>query len=101
MSKFTPRAAASVTLSVTTSTDRVKIADDKGELDVLVHNAGSVIAFVTFGTATVEAVAATGQAIPAGATFPLRVPPLGSAAYIAAITASGTATLHITPGSMS
>lgn len=73
----------------------------------LIHNAGSVTAFLAFGvdaaTATAAAVIPTGASsnakasypAPPGSLFVLTAPP-GS--YWSAITASSTAEIYITPG---
>lgn len=106
MDAFAPRSASTVKLAAFTTTDRVRFrASGVGLIgSVRVLNAGSVSVFVAFGDSSVTATLPAGtnasptagsMAIPAGAveTFSLR-----GGAYIAGITASGTADLYITPG---
>jgi hypothetical protein len=61
----------------------------------IVNPAGGADVYVKFGTSDVDA-AATDMLIPVGATEKISVAP--SVTHIAAITASGTATLNITSG---
>lgn len=77
------------------------LPDDSPSTDVLITNAGSTTAFVTFGTTSPTAVIPTngtpanGICILAGQTV---VFCKGDATYIAAITASSTTTLYAYQG---
>jgi hypothetical protein len=92
---FLPNDATTVTLSVSTSSARVAVQPSGFRLRYWrLYNAGDATVFITSGASTVTAAVATGMPIPAGA-----VEVIGSNnAYLAAITASGTATLYATPG---
>lgn len=74
---------------------------DSSATDVLLYNAGAVSVFVAFSTATLTAAIpvngtpANGFIIPAGMMVTLCK---GSATYIAAVTASSTATLYFYQG---
>lgn len=69
--------------------------------DIMVSNTGSVDAWVAFGDSTIAVtiptagVPSNGINIRAGAIYTLSK---GSAAYIAGITASSTASLYVSPG---
>jgi hypothetical protein len=92
---FTP-IGDTVNLSVSSSSARVQItASSSGSSNVRIHNKGTVGLFVTFGGSSVTATTAAGIPIPVGA---IEIFGLGNYDYVAAITASGTATLYATPG---
>lgn len=96
---FTP-AGDTASRAVTTSSARVALTQKPGssvELTVIVYNQGTIDAFVAFGDSTVTATTAS-TPVPAGTSMVFSVPNQ-SAAYIAAITASGATTLKITSGS--
>lgn len=98
LSPFTP-AGATASLAVTSSTGRVALTQaptNTTELTVIVYNSGSNDAFVKFGTVSVTATTGN-MPVPAGTQVQFSVPN-GTAAYIAAITASSTTTLKITSG---
>lgn len=96
---FTP-AGATVVLVVGTTSATVTF----GPADaVLLLNTGTVPVFVTFGTAgqTITALTAGSTPVPAGGSLLLGTPGVSGASPIttlAAVVASGTATLYITPG---
>ena len=98
---FVPVPAGTKNLAVTTTTARVAITalSGVGRMQARIYNAGSVPVFVEVGDVTVVAVVASGMPIAPGATELITVPDAaGVARYVAGITASGTATLYITPG---
>lgn len=95
---FAPKAAGTVSRACTGTTARVQV--DAGTTVKAQHwriyNAGPNTAFVEFGGSGIEAAAATGMPIPAGA---IEIFSPNQQGYIAGICASGeTATLYITPG---
>lgn len=93
---FRPQPAGTVNLAVTNSTGAVALT---GNATVYrLFNAGTATVFVEFGASTVTAATATGMPIASGAVEWLRPPTAQVAPYVAAITASGTATLYATAG---
>lgn len=100
MKAFTPIDAATATRAVTATTARVAFSKPPlGEFQARLHNAGGATVFFRVGDSTVEA-ATTDIPIPAGAVEIITVKNLDADpdTHIAAITASGTATLYITTG---
>jgi hypothetical protein len=94
---FTPL-GASVSLAVTTTTGSVALTavGDQGGMEVRLYNAGSATVFVNFGISTVVATTAAGFPLPSGAIEIFTVGP--AVTHVAALTASGTATLYATSG---
>lgn len=102
MQPLTPLAAGSVALAVTGTTGRVALpgisaTTSQGVRQLrqyVITNAGPQTAYIAFGTVAVVAVVATGYPLLPGTkeTFS------ASDAYVAAITASGTASLVISAG---
>ena len=88
---FTP--GANFSISVTTSSARVNVAGAGNTLRLA--NVASTECFVKLGDSTVTA-ATTDLSMPANSTLFLAV--FDSTTYVAAITASGTATLRISRG---
>jgi hypothetical protein len=89
---------ATVSLAVDGTTDRVALTaiGDQGGMEVRLYNAGTETVFVNFGISTVEATTAAGMPVPSGA---IEVHTVGPAVtHVAALTASGTATLYATSG---
>jgi len=84
-----------VSLAVTATTGRVQYQPGTSGSAIRIYNAGTVAAFIVCGEATVVATTAVGMPI-----APSSVEVLGcqGATYVAAITASGTATIYVTPG---
>jgi hypothetical protein len=97
MAAFRPFASGTVNIAATTSSGRVTLpVPVNEESTVLVHNAGTTLAFVEFGpSASVAASTTTSMPIPAGAH---RVVQTGKATGAAAIMASSTATIYFTAG---
>jgi hypothetical protein len=90
-----------VNVSASTSTGNVRIVADGAFPSVGVtarlHNAGTALTFIEFGVGSGTVATTTASIpLPAGATEVIRVP--YGATYMAAITASGTATIYATVG---
>lgn len=83
---------STVSLAVTTTTGRVATVGDASTIRI--YNAGTATVFVKFGGSSVTA-ATTDMPIPAGVVETFRT---GTLTHVAAITASGTATLYVTSG---
>jgi len=91
----TDGAAATVTLNATGTTSRVQLQTAvPGAPNARLYNSGSVAVFVNCGDVTVVATTATGMPVAPGS-----VEVIGCQnTHIAGITASGTATVYVTPG---
>lgn len=95
---FAPRKDQTKTLSAGTTTANVQVLDNatsSSNWNAYIYNAGTVAAYISWGGASVTASTSNGLPIPPGTFQVLTL----NGAYIAAITASGTATLYITEGS--
>jgi hypothetical protein len=94
---FAP-AGNTVNLAVTTSTARVALTAPAtaGGYQVRIYNAGSATAFIRFGTVAIDAATATSMPVPSGQTEVFTV--ASTVTHVAAITASGSATLYATTG---
>ena len=92
---FRTDGAATVTLSATGTTSRVQIQSAvPGAPNARLYNSGTVVVFVNCGDVTVVATTAAGLPVAPGS-----VEVLGCQnTHIAGITASGSATLYVTPG---
>lgn len=88
--------AATVTIAVTTSSASVAIGNqtDVGGASVRVANTGTGLAFIAFGKGSATATT-SGLPILPGTVEAFEI---GSATYVAAITATGSTTLYFTPG---
>lgn len=93
MLPFTPGPTS--LLAVTSSTGRVAFATPRGSQVRIVSAVGGQACFVKFGDVTVTA-AVTDMPILPGAIEVFTIPP--GSTYVAAITASSTATLYFTSG---
>jgi hypothetical protein len=91
---FKPQAASTVTISVTTSS--VATALPVISAQYRMYNAGAVPVFFNFGESGSTASVATATPIAPGAVEVFS-PPSGST-HVAAIVASGSATLYVTAG---
>ena len=94
---FTPN-GATVTLSVTNSTASSAIGSDTGTstrtIRIAAPSSNAQIAFVAFGDSTITSTTARMPILPGTVeTFYT-----GTMTHVAHITASGTATLYVTPG---
>lgn len=97
MNAFTPT-GATVAVSATTVTSNAALSagNTTNGFDLRVHNAGSALAFVAFGASSAITATTASMPVPAGA---VEVFSCGSQiTHMAAITASGTATVYATPG---
>ena len=96
MEAFSP-VGVTVSLAVTSATGRVALTAPAGSggFDVRLYNAGSSTVFVRFGGSTVDSTTAY-LPLPAGQTEVVSAGP--GVTHVAAITASGTATLYATTG---
>jgi len=97
---FRPLDGGTKTLAVTSTTGNVALghsgAFEGDEIDVRVMTApGGATTFIRFGASGVVATVAAGIPIPPGVPCGFTVP--SGTTHVAAITASGTATLYATP----
>lgn len=92
---FKPAATGGTSLAVSGSSDRVAISNLPTVVRVRTKPADADC-FLEFGNSSVTASTTTGYALGAGAVEFLKVP-IG-ATHLAAITASGTATLYVHSG---
>lgn len=97
---FRPVDQSTVSLSVTSSTGNVALA--QGASEYLVTNLGTAACFFRFGNSSITATVPSGATggstpIPAGSVQVFR-PPVTPPTHVAAITSSGTATLYVTAG---
>lgn len=94
---FTP-VGDTVNLAVTAGSASVALTDigHRGGAEVRVVNAGTVNAFIAFGSSAVTAATSTGLVVLAGTAEVFGVSPL--ATHVAGIVASGTPTLYFTTG---
>jgi len=96
MRAFKPAVGGTVSLAVTTTSASVAmLLVPDSEHQVRLYNAGSATVFVNRGGSGVTATTSN-MPLPAGAVEVLTY--TGSATHLAAITASGTATLYATVG---
>jgi hypothetical protein len=94
MKPFGPM-GATVKVAANTGSQRAAFSSSPDSKEVRVHNAGSVLAFIEFGDATVVAAAATSIPLPAGA---VEVFSVGACTNMAVILGSSTADVYATPG---
>jgi hypothetical protein len=90
-----PFAPGASTANIPAGTTSANVALSANAYAVLVYNSGTVPAFIQFGDSSVTATTAASLPIPPGAW---RILAKGSAGYVAAIVASGTATVYFTAG---
>jgi hypothetical protein len=95
LTPFAPKSAAGSTISVTGSSAATAFNPAPSSPRVRLSNAGPADIFFEFGNSVVAAAVASGVRLPAGQTESFTC---HAATHIAAITASGTATLYATPG---
>lgn len=93
---FRPQKTGGTSLAVTNSSDRVELPGGRPTEVRLRTKPTDSDCFVEFGDSTVTAATATGLSLGAGSVEFIRIPI--NATYVAAITASGTATLYIHSG---
>jgi YD repeat-containing protein len=95
LTAFAPKSAAGSTIAVTNASAVTAFNPNPSSLRVRLSNAGPADVFFEFGNSAVVAAVATGVRLPAGQTESFTC---HAATHLAAITASGTATLYATPG---
>lgn len=96
MPPFTPGASVTLAATTTSGTSSATALPLPTNRQVLVSNAGTVAAFVQFGTSTVEALVATSLPVLAGSNLVLTLP--AAVTHVAAITGTSTATVYVTVG---
>lgn len=92
---------ATASISATTSSANVAIGKPPtGAFQIRVHNAGSSTAFIAKGTSSSVTAATTGLPVPSGAieVLTLNNTEKSPITHMAAITATGTATVYFTTG---
>lgn len=102
MDAFAPDESAIKTITISSSSQRVKIFEGSGaaraRVPVRIANLGTAVVWIKSGDVTVTATNA-GLAIPAGAVEVLRFPvPETGPLYIAAIAAGSTGDITLVPG---
>ena len=96
---FTPRAGATVSITVTGSSQRVAIPDTQQGVDIRIFNNDTQVVHINMGDVTVTA-ATTNLPIAPGAVEVLHFPNVAGARYVAAIgTAANSKNIYFTPGS--
>jgi hypothetical protein len=86
-------------ISVSASSQRVKIGDINGRIQVRVYNAGTAPVWIKFGDVTVTADTGNDIPIAPGLTGGFTVNPVaGGSLYVAAIAAGATGSIYFTPG---
>lgn len=93
---FVAVTGGTVALSATGTTSRVAVSVDAYNPAVRIYNAGTVAVFIVCGDVTVVSTTALGIPIAPGT---VEILGCNKGGYVAGITASGTATLYLTPGS--
>lgn len=91
MNKVFGPSGATTSLAATTTTSRVALPSR----NLRIHNGGSNTVFVRFGDSTINATTTDGMPIPGGA---VEVFNHHGATHLAAIFASGSGTVYLTPG---
>lgn len=90
---------ATVSISVSTSSQSIQIPNYAGVNQLRIYNAASATVFVRFGGSGVAASATGDIPIASGYTGGFSVPSTGSGTlYVAAIAPSGTGSIFFTPG---
>jgi hypothetical protein len=97
MHNFSPLGLGTVNITATTTTGNVALNRPTAPMgaDVRLYNAGAVAVFVMFGASDVAATTGNMPLAP-GSVEVFALPP--SATHLAAITATGTATVYATAG---
>jgi hypothetical protein len=94
-SAFRPHPAATVNLAAGVASANVQVQSGQNAGHVRIFNSGAVTVFIEIGnTSGITAAVATGCPIAPGTIEVIACP----FQYVAAITASGAATLYFTPG---
>lgn len=101
MKPFCPLAGATVSLAAGTSSTPVALEGvPTGQVQVRIYNSGTTTAHVAFGGSSVAAQTGADLPVPGGIVEVLTLDSTQCApiTHVAAITASGSATLYFTPG---
>lgn len=98
MTPFAPQAATTANIDVSSSTQRVKIADAPGPLTIRVMNNGTATAWVDFGGSAIDATVTASFPVGPGVTEVLIARHTKGAVYAAAIAAGATGKIYFTPG---
>lgn len=85
---------STVSLAAGTSTGNVEVQTGPLARHLRLYNSGTVTVFIKFGATSGVTAAVTDYPLPGGAVEIVSAP----AAWMAAITASGSATIYATPG---
>lgn len=100
MKPFTPRPRGTRSITVTASSQAVKLTDTVGVISVRIYNADTQDVFIAFGESGAVAATTSGVPIPAGAIEVMQVRTAGGPLYAAAIgTAANSKNIYFTPGS--
>ena len=94
MNPFSPCGDTSSVTAGTTGNDRAAIA--AGGKVARVYNAGAAVAYIKFGNSAVTAALATGLPVAPGSVELFSIAP--NTTHMAAIVASGTGVVFVTPG---
>lgn len=86
--------AHTVTLNVSSTTSSIAAQPARERRHARLYNGGTVTVFIEIGDSSVVASTATGMPLPAGAVEIIGI----GETNIAAVTASGSSVLYITPG---
>lgn len=96
---FAPTGDDTANINVSSSTQRVKLGDINGRVQVRFYNAGTATVWIKFGDVTVTADTTNDIPIAPGLTGGFTVPPVvGGSLYVAAIAAGATGLIYFTPG---
>lgn len=94
---FRPIAAATVNIDVSSSSQRVIVANANDNIQVRVANDGTATVWLNWGDVTVTAATTTGYPLAAGAIEVVTLKASGLL-YMAAIAAGSTGKVYATPG---
>ena len=94
-SAFVPNPAGTVTVATTTTSGTTRVAIVGSGRNLVITNAGTGVAFIELGASSVTALVATSMPVLSGEVLCLG---RGEVTHIAAITATGTATVYVTSG---
>jgi hypothetical protein len=99
MSLFRAARNATANISVSSSTQRVLVANSAGQLQVRVMNNGTATVWIAFGDVTITTSTTTGVPIGPGQVAGFTIASHnGGEVYAAAIAAGSTGSIYFTPG---
>lgn len=96
MNPFQGKPHSTVHIDVSSVTQRVLVSNEPVARTIRAHNDGSATVLFEYGDATVTAVLANSQTLPAGAVEVQSVP--AGPIYAAVIAAGSTGSVYFTPG---